>query len=68
MTEEEECSVQVPAGKVTLEGNLCIPEDAMGLVVFAHGSGSSRHSTRNRYVAQVLRNAGLAVTIRSSYG
>jgi len=63
MTEEEECSVQVPAGKVTLEDNLCIPEGAMGLVVFAHGSGSSRHSTRNRYVAQVLRNAGLATLL-----
>ena len=63
MTEEEKCLVQVSAGKVTLEGNLCIPEGATGLVVFAHGSGSSRHSPRNRYVAQFLRNAGLATLL-----
>jgi predicted alpha/beta-hydrolase family hydrolase len=63
MTEEEECLIQVSAGKVTLEGNLCIPRSASGLVVFAHGSGSSRHSPRNRYVAQVLRNARLVTTL-----
>lgn len=45
---------------MTLEGDLCIPDNAPGIVLFAHGSGSSRHSPRNRYVAQVLRNAGLA--------
>jgi dienelactone hydrolase len=43
-----------------LEGNLIIPKAAEGIVVFAHGSGSSRHSPRNQYVAQVLNNAGLA--------
>ncbi len=63
MTEEEVCPVQVSAGKVTLEGNLCIPQNASGVVVFAHGSGSSRHSPRNRYVAQILRNAGLATLL-----
>jgi len=63
MIKEEECPVQVSAGRVTLEGNLCIPEAARGVIVFAHGSGSSRHSPRNRYVAQVLRNAGLATLL-----
>ncbi len=39
MTEKEECPVQVAAGKVILEGNLCIPGTARGVVAFAHGSG-----------------------------
>ena len=59
----EECPIRVIAGKVALEGNLCTPENANGIVLFAHGSGSSRHSSRNRYVAQVLRNAGLATLL-----
>ena len=41
---------------VTLEGTLALPKDAQGLVLFAHGSGSSRHSPRNRYVAQILQS------------
>jgi putative phosphoribosyl transferase len=41
---------------VTLEGSLAIPEGAHGIVLFAHGSGSSRHSPRNRYVAQILQS------------
>ncbi len=55
--------VQVEAGPVTLEGNLSIPEGAHGLVIFAHGSGSSRNSPRNTYVAQVLQEAGLATLL-----
>src|SRR5438067_4918668 len=55
--------VQVQAGQVTLEGNLCVPANAAGVVLFAHGSGSSRHSPRNRYVAQVLQDAGLATLL-----
>lgn len=55
--------VQVSAGPVTLEGNLAIPEGANGLVLFAHGSGSSRHSPRNRYVARILRQASLATLL-----
>lgn len=51
--------VRVAAGGVTLEGNLLLPDAARGVVVFAHGSGSSRFSSRNRYVADVLRGAGL---------
>jgi putative phosphoribosyl transferase len=46
-----------------LEGNLIIPKAPEGIVVFAHGSGSSRHSPRNQYVAQVLNNAGLATLL-----
>ena len=48
---------------ITLEGNLDLPEDARGIVLFAHGSGSSRHSLRNQFVAQVLREAGLATLL-----
>jgi putative phosphoribosyl transferase len=46
-----------------LEGNLIIPKVAEGIVVVAHGSGSSRHSPRNQYVAEVLNNAGLAMLL-----
>src|ERR1700738_3595070 len=59
----EEQLVQVPAGKVTLEGNLTLPEEAQAIVLFAHGSGSSRHSPRNRYVARVLNEAKLATLL-----
>jgi len=50
--------VEIPMGTVTLMGDLQIPRDAAGLVLFAHGSGSSRHSPRNQYVARVLRESG----------
>ena len=46
-----------------LSGDLVIPETAAGLVVFAHGSGSSRHSPRNRYVASVLQQGGFATLL-----
>ena len=49
--------VQIPSGSVTLEGELSIPIGASGIVLFAHGSGSSRHSPRNQYVARVIREA-----------
>ncbi|MBI5870014.1 MAG: dienelactone hydrolase family protein [Actinobacteria bacterium] len=51
------------AGPVILEGNLTIPVGAEGVVLFAHGSGSSRHSPRNRYVAEVLNQARLATLL-----
>lgn len=60
---EEECTVKVSAGKVDLEGSLCIPKGAAGVVVFAHGSGSSRHSPRNQYVARFLREGGLGTLL-----
>jgi putative phosphoribosyl transferase len=59
----EEREIRVPAGPVTLEGNLSVPDDAQGVVLFAHGSGSGRHSPRNRYVAGALREAGLATLL-----
>jgi pimeloyl-ACP methyl ester carboxylesterase len=55
--------VSVPAGKAQLQGNLRIPPAAEGIVVFAHGSGSGRHSPRNRFVAEVLVNTGLATLL-----
>lgn len=55
MTDRDAGLVRVDADGVPLEGNLLLPDDARGVVVFAHGSGSSRFSSRNRYVAEVLR-------------
>jgi putative phosphoribosyl transferase len=55
--------VEITAGGVTLAGHLSVPERPVGIVVFAHGSGSSRHSTRNRYVASVLVDAGIATLL-----
>jgi putative phosphoribosyl transferase len=59
----EEQLVRVPAGSVTLEGNLTLPEGSRAVVLFAHGSGSSRHSPRNRYVARVINEAKLATLL-----
>src|SRR5262249_1060990 len=50
--------VRIPCGAATLEGTLAIPPEASGIVVFAHGSGSSRHSPRNQFVARVIRDSG----------
>ncbi|MCL4469567.1 MAG: alpha/beta hydrolase [Gammaproteobacteria bacterium] len=55
--------VNIPADPVTLEGMLELPENASGIVLFAHGSGSSRLSPRNNYVARVLRDAGLGTLL-----
>ena len=55
--------VEVTAGPVSVAGHLTIPEHPTGIVVFAHGSGSSRHSPRNRCVAEVLNEAGLATLL-----
>jgi putative phosphoribosyl transferase len=55
--------VAVTAGLVRLGGHLTVPENATGVVVFAHGSGSSRHSPRNRYVATLLNEVGLATLL-----
>ena len=59
----ESVTLQIPAGEVTLTGDLEIPENARGLVLFAHGSGSSRRSPRNQAVAEVLRDAGMATLL-----
>ncbi|MDB5171310.1 MAG: dienelactone hydrolase-like enzyme [Phycisphaerales bacterium] len=58
-----EKSVQIPVGPLTLQGDLHLPESAQGIVLFAHGSGSSRHSPRNRYVARELQAGGLATLL-----
>ena len=55
--------VHIPAGAVTLEGELFLPPGTQGVVVFAHGSGSSRHSPRNVFVAQALQSAGLGTLL-----
>jgi dienelactone hydrolase len=55
--------VSIAAGQVAVEGNLTVPDGAAGLVLFAHGSGSSRHSPRNRYVARLLNEAKLATLL-----
>jgi dienelactone hydrolase len=59
----EEQPIQIQAEGTLLEGDLAIPEAAQGVVLFAHGSGSSRLSPRNRYVASELQNAGLATLL-----
>jgi len=58
-----ERTVHVPTDHIELEGTLGVPPDATGVVLFAHGSGSSRFSSRNRYVARVLRDAGFATLL-----
>jgi dienelactone hydrolase len=55
--------VQIRAGRAVLSGDLTIPEDAIALVLFAHGSGSSRHSPRNQFVARTLNCAGLGTLL-----
>ena len=55
--------LQIPAGCALLSGSLTIPDNSMGLVLFAHGSGSSRHSPRNQFVARTLNHAGLGTLL-----
>ena len=56
-------AVRVPIGEQWLDGDLCVPEGAQGLVLFAHGSGSGRHSPRNQHVARTLEARGLATLL-----
>ena len=55
--------VQISAGRAVLSGNLTIPQNAIALVLFAHGSGSSRHSPRNQFVARTLNGASLGTLL-----
>ncbi|HLA11896.1 MAG TPA: dienelactone hydrolase family protein [Pyrinomonadaceae bacterium] len=55
--------INIPSGKVELEGELKVPQQATGIVLFAHGSGSSRHSPRNQYVARTIREAGVGTLL-----
>lgn len=63
MPDHSETLVSIPADGVELPGELIVPEDAAGLVAFAHGSGSSRHSPRNTFVAEVLRRHGVGTLL-----
>lgn len=58
-----ETAIRIPIGDDTLQGDVTIPKAATGLVVFAHGSGSSRHSPRNQYVARLLERRHLATLL-----
>lgn len=55
--------ISIPLAGITLGGELHLPEDAPGIVLFAHGTGSSRHSPRNQYVARVIRQGGLGTLL-----
>jgi putative phosphoribosyl transferase len=59
----ERREVAINVDDITLDGTLVVPRDANGVVLFAHGSGSSRHSPRNRYVAQILHTQGTATLL-----
>lgn len=56
----EKTDIRIPMGAANLRGDLIVPKSSKGLILFAHGSGSSRHSPRNRFVAQVLNEARFA--------
>jgi putative phosphoribosyl transferase len=56
-------AVSIPVGRDSIQGDLTLPADAEGAVIFAHGSGSSRHSPRNKYVAEVLNRGALATLL-----
>jgi putative phosphoribosyl transferase len=62
-TPETDDEVEIPVDTVTLHGHLHLPASPTGVVLFAHGSGSSRHSPRNQYVADVLFQAGLGILL-----
>src|SRR5215467_4622376 len=55
--------VQIQAGRYTLSGTLTVPDNSTAFVLFAHGSGSSRHSPRNQFVARTLNNVGQATLL-----
>src|SRR5215211_651148 len=63
MPYSNEQPVQILIGSSSLSGDLDIPDSAQGVVLFAHGSGSGRHSPRNRYVAKVLQEAGVGTLL-----
>ena len=59
----ESTTISIPIGRNAIQGDLLLPADAKGAVIFAHGSGSSRHSPRNKYVAEILNQGGLATLL-----
>ena len=58
-----ETDVLIAADRISLEGSLCVPDGATSIVLFVHGSGSSRHSSRNRFVVETLRSAGMGTLL-----
>ena len=62
-TEQKYISINISLDGLTLKGNLAVPKNAIGMVIFSHGSGSSRLSPRNNYVAEVLQKRGLATLL-----
>jgi putative phosphoribosyl transferase len=63
MSEWNEVEVEIPVGESAMTGSLALPHATEALIVFAHGSGSSRYSPRNRYVAGILQRAGLGTLL-----
>jgi putative phosphoribosyl transferase len=63
LSKEERNLVQIASGEETINGNLTVPEGSKGIVLFAHGSGSSRFSPRNRYVAELMNKKGIATLL-----
>ncbi len=63
MSRGREWAAEIPADNVSLEGELVLPAKPLGAVLFAHGSGSSRHSPRNAFVARALREAGVGTLL-----
>jgi putative phosphoribosyl transferase len=61
--QDKTLDIQIRSGAVMLPGELIVPGDARGVVLFAHGSGSSRHSPRNQFVAQAIRDAGVGTLL-----
>jgi dienelactone hydrolase len=61
--DRDEFEVEIPAGRVSLTGQLCIPDQPIGIVVFAHGPGSERHSPRNQEIARALVAQGFATLL-----
>src|SRR5205814_9114026 len=55
--------VRIPSGIVILDGELSVPQNASSIVLFVHGSGSGRHSPRNQYVANIIREAGIGTLL-----
>lgn len=62
-TELFQTQVQIPIANIMLIGELTLPENPKGIILFAHGSGSSRHSSRNQYVARILQRAGIGTLL-----
>jgi len=63
MTIHETTAIQIPVGNMRLNADLTMPERSKAIIVFAHGSGSGRHSIRNRYVAETLNGYGFATLL-----